>query len=615
MDTFPATAPKSPGRLHALWTTLVHDRHFTTVLVAWLICSLLQVLYLKKYSAALPHCDEWTMTSVAAGDRPLTLGELWTPTNEHRMPLNRLSMFALGRLGGWDMRLIRMTNLAMLSLGCLALVLAVRRIRGESALSDVFLCLLVLTPGQWESTLLYAYSLIPALSAFCFALALLMVKQPLRSVPALWLYLSAALVVTLSGGPSGNVWALGLCGALAPSLWAPASIAWKRSAVTGTAIVAAVSLVFLALTPQVARHAPYQSDSMLLTLRAAAKVIVCWLGPAGRAAWPWTLLVLAVPAIVIATAIFTRWLKRKAIDDAARTAAWLDLAVVVAATLVLGLLIAHGRSRLDVWSSRYHTLMLPLGVLTYLLLVRLQTSVLVPNLLALGMAVCVGWMSTEAIEMGKSRFANLDSAVRELKRSQDPLTLLAIRHAKTLACLRCLQVHEGGSVDANVAFAEEPALCQKYLLELRNKNLSVFKRYTGPKIELSECWSGEWEAESGTLGPGLRVVQDSEAMSTKAIEVATVEGGAAQASFAVEVPRPGYYLLCSRLRADPSTPPVHLTIDNHAEFDCPLLTAGHYHPSCIGPPLLLSPGKHTLTLTFPGPGARLDSLELMAWIP
>src|SRR5205814_9700652 len=120
-------------------------------------------------------------------------------------------------------------------------------------------------------------------------------------------------------------------------------------------------------------------------------------------------------------------------------------------------------------------------------------------------------------------------------------------------------------------------------------------------------------AEAAGVGGGLRVADDADALAGRAVENSAE--GAATVRYEIEVPRPGQYLLCGRVRAAPAARPVHLTVNDFAHFDCPLAPGSQYHTSCIGPPLQLAAGKHSLAITVTGPGVRLDSFELLAWIP
>src|SRR5262249_36137390 len=155
--------------------------------------------------------------------------------------------------------------------------------------------------------------------------------------------------------------------------------------------------------------------------------------------------------------------------------------------------------------------------LGYLLLLRFQ-MVVIPNALAVVLAVAVGWAWPEALERGRDWHAQLGPAARELPQGTESLTLLAVRHARAVACLRGVAGADGATVDHRVAFVEQPARLLDYLLQLRNARLSAFRHYRGAPADPALCWAHEWEAEAGELGPGVRVVDDPEALGGRAVE-------------------------------------------------------------------------------------------------
>src|SRR5262249_41216921 len=143
-------------RLPGFVRSLVQDRSLQFVLLVWTVCCLAFAVYLYRFNVSLPFCDEWDLTPAATGEARLTWKWCWTAANQHRAPLTRLEVVLLGWISAWDFRLAHYVNLAWLGLGSLALLVAVRAVRGRSAPADAFLPLLVLTPGQFESVLMYA---------------------------------------------------------------------------------------------------------------------------------------------------------------------------------------------------------------------------------------------------------------------------------------------------------------------------------------------------------------------------------------------------------------------------------------------------------------------------
>jgi hypothetical protein len=572
------------------------DRILLIVLLVWATCWLSYAIYLQRYGTPLPFCDEWNMVPIAAGKAPITLQWLWQPENEHRAPLTRLAVVLLGRLGSWDLRLARQVNLALLAVSSVCLMLAARAVRGRVALSDAFLCLLVLTPFQYQTLLLYAYAYGMALAWLCLAVSAVMTGWPLRSRRNLWLFLALALVVTLSGGPAGNLWAIGLCAgvALRGGLEGQSG-GWKRHALGGTAVVIAASVALLLLAPTVRRHASFCSDSLPTTVRALCRLAVCWLGrPALEATYPWAALVLAVPGVYLLGRIVqeVRRTGKSVALPHTRLSTWVDLTAVLLAAGAAAGLIALGRGNYpNLWDSRYATLLLPIGVVTYLLLVRFRARVL-PGALALVVAGCVVWSWPDAIQFGRSWHGSAEAMVHVLRKGEEPLSVVAMRYADAMYC--------GGK--------SAPLL--DGLVLLREQGLSAFRKHNRgalPGMGPPQVW----EAEVGRLTGGFRPVADDLATKNLAVQAVATEGGPATAAYDVDVQADGSYLLCCRLWASTPGQVLAVRVDGAPPREQSVPVSLGYLAINFEPLLDLRAGKHVLTLTLPNAGTKLDVLELV----
>ena len=115
---------------------------------------LLALVYLVKFSSPLPCFDDWTLVPVLTGARPLTPAYLWEPFNEHREPLPKLVLNALGRLSGFDFRAGMFLNVLLLAGLAAAMLRTARRLRGSCHFADAFFPLVVLSLAQWECFLM-----------------------------------------------------------------------------------------------------------------------------------------------------------------------------------------------------------------------------------------------------------------------------------------------------------------------------------------------------------------------------------------------------------------------------------------------------------------------------
>lgn len=71
----------------------------------WLIPTLMWAFVLSftwKYASNVPYWDSWEFTDLIAGTQPLSWHVLWYQHNEHRMVVQTLFEFAMGRLDHWN---------------------------------------------------------------------------------------------------------------------------------------------------------------------------------------------------------------------------------------------------------------------------------------------------------------------------------------------------------------------------------------------------------------------------------------------------------------------------------------------------------------------------------
>jgi hypothetical protein len=564
----------------------------------WGLCFLSHLLLVYHFATPWPWCDEWELTPAAVGQQPLTLEWLWQPANEHRAPLTRLEVLLVGQLGSWDLRAVLFTNMVFLGLGGLALVLAARRIRGQTAWSDVFLAMLVLSPGQWASTVFYSYAYAMALAWFCLALAAVAVAWPLRSLAHLTLYFLILLAVTLSGGPAGNLWALGLCGVLLLDLpVCRASPAWRIYGGLGALTIAGISLAMLGLVPASPAGNHFHADTLATLVRATATLWVCWLGLPVLVLGYWALLMVGVPWAVLLgrSAWGLLWGNKGRSAPGVGQPVWRDLLPVLLVTLAVGVAIGYGRGRYpNLLDSRYHTLMMPVGLTTYLLLVR-KGARIAPQFLALGMALCLGWNWPEAIGWPKGHHARAEEFTREIQASQKSLSELAVRHGEAVGY-------------------GYPAPLLRFLLQMRQAHLGAFQTDQSDHPPSPEIWAQAWEAEAGQSRGGLRVVDDAAASQGKALSLPPDKQGTGVVRFEVEVPTSGPYLLWGGWSLPLAIPPVSVQVDGGPALSWDIACGAEYHACVLSQPLTLSAGKHHLTLHVQGVSARLDKVEMMTFV-
>src|SRR5262249_42934019 len=91
--TRPSTSAPGPGGRAAL-----------VVWGVWAVMTAAAPVLVGAYGDNVPWWDDWVMVPTLTGTQPVTLGWLWAPHNEHRIPLGKLLYLGLLRPAGRDFR-------------------------------------------------------------------------------------------------------------------------------------------------------------------------------------------------------------------------------------------------------------------------------------------------------------------------------------------------------------------------------------------------------------------------------------------------------------------------------------------------------------------------------
>jgi hypothetical protein len=573
------------------------DRAFHGVLLVWALCCLALVLSIAKFGMSLPWCDEWELTPIATGHEPLSWSWLWKANNEHRQPLLRLGLYVLGQLSHWNWQAMHYATLSFMALGALALVFAARSIRGHSALSDTFLCLVVLCPGQYETTWAYAYSFGGPGGLTCIALSLAAMRWPERSLKHLIAYLLTVLAVTLTGGPAGNLMALGLVGALAPGLRESASRAWRIAASSGGALTLAASVFLLVVTP-VPHNPNFVSHSLGTTLMATTKESFCWLGPPVLwVLWPWASLVLVLPGLWVLGRIardLSQWRGNK--QTTARE--WMDLVLIWLASFLVAACIAYGRAHLELWAFRYMVLTMPIGLVLYLLLVRMRAPLAIPQTLAVVMAIFCGWNWPVMLAHETGHRDQVTEFVRSVAKGDVPLSEVSRKYSRAVGLSGPLWT----------------SLLTSWLVDLRQNDLCIFRKINRRMRRAGEPLPQAWKAGIGELGEGWASVPDEYATQGRTLRVSANGDKTASVVYHIDVDVGGAYQLCCRMRA-PKRQTLNIMVDGGQLHRQTFRPTADYRPCMLATPFELGPGQHDLALTLSPAGAELDLLELVPMPP
>lgn len=95
--------------------------------------------YAIHFAQRFPYADDWNMVvPVLARLRPFNIEWLWSQYNEHRIFIPRLAFVLLGRVDHGDFRAPVLLNVAALAVISALFIVAARRRRGASSVSDCF---------------------------------------------------------------------------------------------------------------------------------------------------------------------------------------------------------------------------------------------------------------------------------------------------------------------------------------------------------------------------------------------------------------------------------------------------------------------------------------------
>lgn len=324
------------------------------VVGVWLLLLVGAVALVSLYGPPTPYMDQWgEMVPLLTGERTLTLGWLWAPHNEHRLPLAKLIEAALVRATGGDFRAGMLLNVALLGTLGLGLPVALARLRGHAVVSDAIFPLLFLGWGQCE-TLLRGDVVGNVLTA-AFACVLLVVVAFTRDAPTPAAALAAGLALVL----------LPLCGVTGLAFVPPVAL-WLLVVTRGGRAsrgVVGLSVVALGLTGAylvgLERPAYHPAPAgPVAALRTTAEFLAMTLGTAAhenwaRAAWAVGAVLVLDAALLLGTIIRSPAERRRA----------LGLAALLVALLLLALEVGIGRSGFGPRAglgARYATLAAPI---------------------------------------------------------------------------------------------------------------------------------------------------------------------------------------------------------------------------------------------------------------
>jgi hypothetical protein len=117
------------------------------------IMSLALLFFVYRHGDNVPFFDDWLIVPAMTGHEPITFQWLWSQHNEHRMPVQKLLLLGLYRISASDFRAgMFYSAAALIVMTCFLLGVAFR-LRGEIALTDAYIPLLLLSWGHYNNLL------------------------------------------------------------------------------------------------------------------------------------------------------------------------------------------------------------------------------------------------------------------------------------------------------------------------------------------------------------------------------------------------------------------------------------------------------------------------------
>lgn len=319
----PASSPRNRLAVAAWFPEMV-------VAAVWLAMLVGEFTLIHLYGRNVPYQDDWELVPELTGQNPVTLKWLFAQHNEHRIPLPRLLLLGLFKISGLDFRAGMYFNALALGLLALAMMAALRSVRGRSGYFDAFFPLMLMGWGHWQN-LLWSWQIQYVCSTVLAGIILLvMVVRGNRLTSAAALTAGVCLLALPLCGANGvalvpvlALW-LGWCGVRA----------WRTDPAGQTLGALMIAFAALALVGVALYWVGYQPVERVIRretdVRLASALAFVGLGFGSSTAPGWLVVLLRETILPVAGFAVARWWLRRPLRPA-------DVL-----TLVVGLLLVRG---------------------------------------------------------------------------------------------------------------------------------------------------------------------------------------------------------------------------------------------------------------------------------
>jgi hypothetical protein len=140
----------------------------------WAFLTVSMVVVCLKFHKNIPYSEDWFLVAPLTGNEPHLGQWLWSLHHDHRFPLPKLLMLGLLKLTHGSFRAVAVFNVAVLAATSAGFIVLARKQRGRTILSDIFLPLFFLHPGNVENMLWsWEITFVTSVVLICMVLSIL----------------------------------------------------------------------------------------------------------------------------------------------------------------------------------------------------------------------------------------------------------------------------------------------------------------------------------------------------------------------------------------------------------------------------------------------------------
>ncbi len=139
---------KQPVEQKRFWAAWISDPATLFVAAIFLILTIVVFRFKIHYAFPVPYWDDSGFIPYITGERAMDWAWLWSPSNEHRIPLIRLLYVLIARIGKDSELALNLANAVMLAVSAALTLVALRIANGKTQYTDAIVPFALLQFGQ-----------------------------------------------------------------------------------------------------------------------------------------------------------------------------------------------------------------------------------------------------------------------------------------------------------------------------------------------------------------------------------------------------------------------------------------------------------------------------------